>query len=122
MTEILDRWPDAVGPAIARHAWPARIARDGTVVAHASDSVWAFELGQRGAEIAARLSVAAIRFVPGPLPEPASEATRPLPPPTAADEALARSLAAPIEQEILRETVQKAISSTLRRQRFGRSV
>ena len=31
MPELLERWPAAVGPAIARNAWPARIAKDGTV-------------------------------------------------------------------------------------------
>ena len=47
MAELVERWPDVVGAAIARNAWPARIARDGTVHVHTADSVWAFELGQR---------------------------------------------------------------------------
>ena len=47
MAELVERWPEAVGAAIARNAWPARIARDGTVHVHTADSVWAFELGQR---------------------------------------------------------------------------
>jgi Dna[CI] antecedent, DciA len=122
MPELLDRWPAAVGAAIARHAWPARITRDGTVVVHTSDSVWAFELGQRALEIARRLGVETVRFVPGQLPDAAPEPPPALPTPTADEEALARSLAAPIEQEILRETVQKAITSTLARGRFTRSV
>ena len=50
MAELVERWPDAVGPAIARNAWPARIAKDGTVNVNTADSVWAYELGQRGAE------------------------------------------------------------------------
>ncbi len=54
MAELLERWPDAVGAAIARNAWPARIARDGTVHVNTDDSVWAFELGQQAPEIAAR--------------------------------------------------------------------
>ena len=48
MAELVERWPEVVGVAIARNAWPARISRDGTVQVHTADSVWAFELGQRG--------------------------------------------------------------------------
>lgn len=117
MPELLDRWPAAVGPAIARHAWPARIARDGTVHVNTSDSIWAFELGHRAPEIAGRLGVEKLRFAPGPLPEPPleprSEAVRP----TSEDEERARELAAGIDEETLRETVQKAISFTLARGR-----
>ena len=45
MPEVLAAWPDAVGEQIARNAWPARIARDGTLHVSASSSTWAFELG-----------------------------------------------------------------------------
>src|SRR3954462_1397835 len=69
MPELLERWPGAVGVSIARNAWPARIARDGTVHVSTADSVWAFELGQRSGEIADRLGVPRLRFAPGPLPE-----------------------------------------------------
>ena len=62
MAELLERWPGAVGPQIARFAWPARIARDGTVHVATSDSVWAFELGQRAEEIGGTFS---LRAVPG---------------------------------------------------------
>src|SRR3954465_4636063 len=55
MAELVERWPAVVGDAIARNAWPARISRDGTVQVHTADSVWAFELGQRAAEMAERL-------------------------------------------------------------------
>ena len=48
-------WPGAVGPEIARNAWPARFQRDGTLVIHARDAVWAFELTQRAAEISSRM-------------------------------------------------------------------
>ncbi len=73
MAELVERWPAAVGDGIARNAWPARIARDGTVHVNTADSVWAFELGQRAAEIAERLGVPRVRFAPGPLPEPDAE-------------------------------------------------
>ena len=41
---IARRWPDAVGEAIAREAWPARLTPDGELVVHASGAVWASEL------------------------------------------------------------------------------
>src|SRR5579864_8600010 len=69
LSELVQRWPAAVGEAIARNAWPARIARDGTLHVATADSIWAFELGHRAAEIAARLDVPAVRFASGPLPE-----------------------------------------------------
>ena len=31
MTRIVDVWRDAVGPTVARNAWPARMARYGTL-------------------------------------------------------------------------------------------
>jgi predicted nucleic acid-binding Zn ribbon protein len=64
MAELVEAWPAAVGEQIARFAWPARIARDGTVHVHTADSVWAFELGHRAAEIAGRLGVTSLRFAP----------------------------------------------------------
>jgi predicted nucleic acid-binding Zn ribbon protein len=111
MAELLERWPAAVGDQIARFAWPARIGRDGTVHVHTADSVWAFELGRRAAEIAGRLGVEKLRFAPGPVPsqepeEPVRGAVRPRP----EDEARAAAIAASITDENLRETVQKAVA------------
>jgi hypothetical protein len=118
MAELVERWPAAVGASIARNAWPARIARDGTVHASTSDSVWAFELGQRAAEIAARLGVPKLRFAPGPLPEPPAEArTEPPLEVTPADVELARAIASSISDQKLRESVQKAVSFSLARGR-----
>jgi hypothetical protein len=122
MAELVEAWPAAVGPEIARFAWPARIARDGTVHVHTADSVWAFELGHRAAQIAERLGVASLRFAPGPLPD-TSEA--PVPQPVTAtpeEEALAASLAAGIADEKLRESVQKAVKLSLARGRLDRSI
>ncbi len=105
-----------VGDAIARNAWPARIARDGTLHVATADSIWAFELGHRGVEIAGRLGVAKVRFAPGPLP---SEAVVPEPverlSPTPEHERRASEIAASIGDEKLRETVQKAIGLSLAR-------
>ncbi|HZT91919.1 MAG TPA: DciA family protein [Gaiellaceae bacterium] len=122
MAEIVDRWPGAVGPAIACNAWPARVGRDGTLHVNTADSVWAFELGQRAGEMAARLRVPRLRFAPGPLPPPAEEAPPPPLEATPAELELARALAAPIEDENLRETVQKAVSFSLARGRSDPSV
>src|SRR6476659_2450993 len=79
MPELLAAWPEAVGPMVAANAWPARIARDGTLHANTSSSAWAFELGQLAPEISTKLSERlskrapkALRFAVGHLPEPPS--------------------------------------------------
>jgi hypothetical protein len=115
MAQLVDRWPAVVGPAIARNAWPARIARDGTVQVSTADSVWAFELGQQAAEIAARLDVPKLRFAPGPLPEAAEEPSPAPIVPSPLDEERARAIASTIEDEKLRKSVQKAVSFSLAR-------
>ncbi|HZQ16734.1 MAG TPA: DUF721 domain-containing protein [Gaiellaceae bacterium] len=117
MAELLERWPAAVGPQIARNAWPARIARDGTVHVHTADSVWAFELGQRAAEISERLGGAKLRFAPGPLPEPPLEEVSAAVEPSPDEVAEAARIAAAISDEKLRESVQKAVSFGLARSR-----
>jgi hypothetical protein len=122
MAELLERWPAAVGPAIARNAWPARIARDGTVHVGTADSVWAFELGQQAREIAERLGVTKLRFAPGPLPEPDLDPAPPAVQPTAADDARAVEIAAGISDENLRESVQKAVRMSLARERSDRHI
>ena len=120
MPELLERWPTAVGDAIARNAWPARIAKDGTVHVNTADSVWAFELGQRAREIAERLEVPRVRFAPGPLPEPDQEPAEPALAPTPEEDERARALATAIADEKLRESVQKAVRLSLARERRDR--
>ena len=103
-----------MGDAIARNAWPARIARDGTLHVNTADSVWAFELSQQAAAIAARVEVDAVKFAPGPLPghEPERSVEQaPVPTPGELDEA--ERIAAAIEDENLRKTVEKAVSLAL---------
>ena len=56
MAEVVEAWPALVGEQIARNAWPARIARDGTLHVATSSSAWAFELGQLAPELLERLS------------------------------------------------------------------
>ena len=122
MAELVERWPDVVGPPIARNAWPARIARDGTVHVNTADSVWAFELGQRAGELAERLGVPKVRFAPGPLPEadeePVSDPVEVEP----EDAERARAIASSIGDENLRESVQKAVSLALARGRRDRPI
>lgn len=117
MAEVIERWPTAVGPFIARNAWPARIARDGTLHVSTADSIWSFELAQRAREVAVALGVPAVKFAPGPLPEP--DAEPPAPPLEVAPEDVerARAIAASIEDENLRESVQKAASLAFARGR-----
>jgi hypothetical protein len=120
MVDLVECWPSAVGAEIARFAWPARIGRDGTLHVNAADSLWAFELAQRGAEIARRVGVVRVRFAPGPLPErgavPAPERAEPLP----TEIETAATIAAAIGDSDLRETVQKAVSFSLAAIRSGR--
>ena len=80
MADVLAVWPEAVGTMVAANAWPARIARDGTLHVNTSSSAWAFELGQLAPAILERLSEklgerapASLRFAVGHLPEPSSE-------------------------------------------------
>jgi hypothetical protein len=117
--ELVEAWPAAVGDTIAGNAWPARVARDGTLHVNTTDSIWAFELGSRAAEIAERLDVERIRFAPGrlpeaPRPEPEEKKMGPLPVPERALEE-GRRLAAPIEDENLRKIVARAAAASLAR-------
>ena len=52
---LAQAWPAAVGEQIARNAWPARVARDGTLHVHTSSSAWAFELAQLERDVRNRL-------------------------------------------------------------------
>ena len=133
MADVVEAWPRLVGDQVAANAWPARIARDGTLIVNASSSAWAFELGQLEGEILPRLQAALgtaapkrLRFAPGPLPEPAVEASatalEPLPEPTLDQAREARSWAAAIGSEELRKTVEKAARASLARADSGRSI
>jgi hypothetical protein len=130
MVAIVQGWPAAVGEMVARNAWPARLARDGTLLVHTSSSTWAFELGRMAAEILERLRAEAgdgappsLRFVPGPIPEPAAEGPehgRPAGPvATEEDRATAAAVAGAIEDEELRALVARAAAASLARARSG---
>ena len=118
MAELVERWPEVVGEGIARNAWPARIARDGTVHINTADSVWAFELGHKAPEIAAKLGVEKLRFAAGPLPEADEQTPAPAPVEVSPEDAeRAHAIASSITDENLRESVQKAVSLSLARGR-----
>ena len=128
MAPVVEQWVAAVGPEIARNAWPARLARDGTLHVHTQDSIWAFELTTRAEEIRTRLGEVLPRrlsFAPGPLPEPsvaAPEEIRERPPkPTAEHVAKAESLTREIHDEELRKVVAKTVAASLSRDDNDRS-
>lgn len=132
MVEIVRAWPTVVGAENARRAWPARLTREGALLVHAADSVWAFQLGMLAGPILERLvaelgdaAPAALRFVPGPIPAPAAD-----PPRTSASEPLrvrpeeaemGADLAASIEDEALRELVARTAAAGLARARSDRA-
>jgi hypothetical protein len=128
MAPVVEAWPAAVGDVIARNAWPARLARDGTLHVNTTDSIWAFELKSRAEEIRERLAEVApprLAFAAGPIPEP------PLPPSAVAEKrppqprpehvAEADSLARVIRDEELRKVVAKAAALSLAKAADDRS-
>jgi hypothetical protein len=132
--ELVEAWPRAVGPEIARNAWPARVARDGTLHVATSSSTWAFELTQLEADVLGRLRAHVqesvpkkLRFAPGPLPEPPSpdlSGTGSHEPLVAGAKVRSQAelLAAGIEDEELREAVARAAAASLERAASDRSV
>lgn len=128
LAEITAAWPAAVGEAVARQAWPQRVARDGTLHVATSSATWAFELDRLSPEIGGRLrgilgesAPAKLRFKVGPIPEPASASAEALAdvaePPLATPEATseAASIASEIEDPGLREAVARAARASLSR-------
>jgi hypothetical protein len=124
MAELLEAWPEAVGEMVARNAWPARFARDGTLHVNTSSSAWAFELAQLAPTILERLqeklgesAPKAIRFAVGHLPEPATpeggESTAEVSEPSPEALQTAAELTAAIEDEELRKRVARAAALSL---------
>ena len=134
ISDIVAAWPGAVGEAIARNAWPARVSRNGTLHVATSSSSWAFELTQLAPQLLARLgpllsesAPKALKFSPGPVPEPAAsgeetQSRAPRSEPTAQERALAAAMSAEIEDEELRDLVARAAAASLAGQRAGRRV
>lgn len=125
-------WPTVVGDAIARQAWPLRIARDGTLHVATSSATWANELAFLAGEIVERLeellgpaAPARMRCAVGPVPETAATseppaAVRAVPeiPSEIGEEA--DSAAAAIDDPDLRELVARAARASLLKARSGR--
>ena len=118
---------------MAANAWPARLARDGTLHVNAASSTWAFELQQLESEIAGRLREAVPEAAPARLRFAAGAACRSFPRPspedaqTASAGAHARAgargarVAAAIDSEDLRKSVEKAARMSLASAADGRS-
>jgi hypothetical protein len=132
LSAVADIWGQAVGDAIARVAWPKRFARDGTLHVATVSSTWAFELSRLAPEILARLLAAlgdaaptALKFAPGPVPEPAAEpvdpALRPHPAASPADRELASRIASSVSDPELRELIARAASASLAATRDDRT-
>ncbi len=128
MPDLVAAWPEAVGPTVAANAWPARIARDGTLHVNTSSSAWAFELGQLAPEMLGRLrerlgvgAPKALRFAVGHIPEQAAgepcAARTEIPEPTAETLRAAAALGAGIADEELRRRVVRAAALGLSRPR-----
>jgi hypothetical protein len=124
-------WPEVVGDAIARQAWPLRIARDGTLHVATSSATWANELGFLADEIVERLQArlgpdapSRLRCAVGPVPESAADEPEPsveAPPEVPAEiGAEADSAAAAIDDPELRELVARAARASLLKARSGR--
>jgi hypothetical protein len=123
MTRIVEAWPDAVGPTIARNAWPARIARDGTLHVSTSSSSWAFELAQLERDVHRRLRAVAgtaapksLRFAVGRIPEPSYDEIERVDTtvePSPEHLAEGASLSRVIDDEELRKMVAKAAALSL---------
>jgi len=130
MVGIVRAWPKAVGETVARNAWPARLTRDGTLHVNTASATWAFELGRLVATILDQLrpelgetTPPALRFAPGPIPEPEAEAAEQRAPPRpkigSEHRAEAAEIAAGIEDEELRELVARAAAASLARASEG---
>jgi hypothetical protein len=132
MVAIVRAWPAAVGATVARSAWPARLARDGTMHVNTVSATWAFELGRLADTILEKLrpelaeaTPPGLKFAPGPVPEAAVEpASRNAPDAPAVDSAhraRAAEIAAGIEDDELREYVARAAAASLAGSRSDRS-
>lgn len=132
LAAVTQAWPAAVGPAIARNAWPLRIARDETLHIAVASSPWANELALLEPEIREKLAVAlgtgaacppALRFAVGPIPAPGDDpANEPVVAATPSpDEAsVAEAVASAIGDPELREIVRRAAAASLAAHRSGR--
>jgi len=135
LVALTTAWPVAVGDAVARHAWPLRIARDGTLHVATASASWAQELAFLSDEILERLrehlgpdAPTKVRCAVGPIPEAERIADESrfeefpsvddIPPEV---RSAAASAASAISDPELREMVARAARASLLRARSGRN-
>jgi hypothetical protein len=119
-------WPEVVGDAISRQAWPLRIARDGTLHVATASATWANELTFLADEILERLRArlgpdapSRLKCAAGPIPESAAPPETPETPVSAVSEvpreiaSQADSAASAIADPELRELVARAARASL---------
>jgi hypothetical protein len=134
LAAVTRAWPAAVGPAIARSAWPLRIGRDGTLHVAVESAVWAHELALLEPELRKQLTAglgseaacpSAFRFAVGPIPAAGDDPrTAPVAAavPGAEETSVAASVASVIEDPELREIVRRAAAASLAAHRSDRRV
>lgn len=133
LARLTEAWPDTVGEAIARQAWPLRITRDGTLHVATASATWANELMLLSSDILERLrdrlgpeAPASLRCAAGPIPESAAPTTTDatgVPSPVDASPeiiATASSVASVIDDPELRELVARAARASLSREASDR--
>lgn len=116
-------WPAAVGDAVAREAWPVRLASDGTLLVHCRASVWASDLSHRSLELLRALErhgvapPSRLRFVVGPVPErlPQTAPAARAPAVPDAAKATAAGIAASVREPRLRALIERAAAHSLGR-------
>ena len=133
LAAVTSAWPAAVGDAVARHAWPLRISRDGTLHVAVESATWVQELSLLEGNVLEALrgrlgetAPAKLRFAVGPIPEQPAvlEPVQSMPaeppevPPEVESEAI--SAAAAIDDPELRELVARAARTSLLKARSGR--
>jgi Dna[CI] antecedent, DciA len=134
MADVVREWPAAVGASIARNAWPARLARDGTLHVATASAAWAYELRLLEADVLEKLRTALgdsapprLRFAVGPLPEPGravlEEALERTPAePSAEQRAEGARIAASMRHSELRALIARAAAASLARDTAGRGL
>jgi predicted nucleic acid-binding Zn ribbon protein len=134
LAQVTRVWPGAVGPAVARSAWPLRIGRDGTLHVATSSAAWASELTLLEPEVRRKLLAALgpvdgaptqLRFAVGRIPEPGHDPEEQGPPVSHAtpdERAAAAAVASAIDDPELRELVRRAAAASLAQRRSDRNL
>jgi hypothetical protein len=114
-------WPQIVGEVVARETWPARLDADGSLLVHASSSLWVAELTLLAQSVLARLAEtlgsgapARVVFRIGPVPAIGGPAPAPSAPPISDQvRAAAAELSASIADDELRAAAERALARAI---------